>query len=143
MVLCGHAHKYFPSDRPESSIYYKLSGIDKETGLTNGKNLIMVANKGASIGIADLTIKKDENNTVQIVDRQSIIRDATADVAVDEDINNNYMGTWKKSFVATYSNILGEISDSSSYNNYFATLEDNSIMQLLNDAKMSLSLIHI
>lgn len=56
----------------------------------------MVANKGASIGIADLTIKKDENNTVQIVDRQSIIRDATADVAVDEDINNNYMGTWKK-----------------------------------------------
>lgn len=140
VVLCGHAHKYFPSDRPESSIYYKLSGIDKETGLTNGKNLIMVANKGASIGIADLTIKKDENNTVQIVDRQSIIRDATADVAVDEDINNNYMGTWKKSFVATYSNILGEISVSSSYNNYFATLEDNSIMQLLNDAKMSRAL---
>lgn len=140
VVLCGHAHQYFPSNRTASAKYYELSGIDKETGLANGKNLIMVADKGAAIGIADLTVSRGVDSSLQIVDRTSIIREATADVAVDEDINNNYMGTWKNTFVATYSNILGEISNPSSYNNYFAALEDNSLMQLINDAKMNRAL---
>lgn len=140
VVLCGHAHQYFPSNRSASAKYYELSGVNKETGLANGKNLIMIADKGAAIGIADLTITRNTDSTLQIVDRTSTIREATADVAVDEDINNNYMGTWKSTFVATYSNILGEISDPASYNNYFAALEDNSLIQLINDAKMSRAL---
>lgn len=140
VVLCGHAHQYFPSNRAASAKYYELSGVDKETGLANGKNLIMVADKGAAIGIADLTISKSADSTLQIVDRTSNIQEATANVDVDNDINNNYMGTWKNTFVATYSNILGEISNPSSYNNYFAALEDNSLIQLINDAKMTRAL---
>ncbi len=140
VVLAGHAHQYFPSNRTASAKYYELSGVDKETGLANGKNLIMIADKGAAIGIADLTITRGADSSLQILDRTSTIQETTADVAVDNDINNNYMGTWKNTFVATYSNILGEISDPSSYNNYFAALEDNSLMQLINDAKMNRAL---
>lgn len=140
VVLAGHAHQYFPSNRKESKKYYSLPGVDKETGLSNGKNLIMVGDKGGAIGIADLTLTKGADSSIQITERASSIRETTANVDADSDINNNYMGTWKSTFVATYSNILGEISDPFSYNNYFAALEDNSVMQLLNDAKMSQAL---
>lgn len=140
VVLAGHEHQYFPSTRKASAKYYALSGVDKETGLANGKNLIMVADKGAGIGIADLTVTKGADQALQITNRASSIRLADENVAVDNDINNNYIGNWKNTFIATYSNILGEISDPSSYNNYFAALEDNSIMQLINDAKISRAL---
>ena len=126
VVLCGHSHQYFPSSRSASSNYYEISGIDKETGLANGKNLIMVAANGAGVGIADLTVTKSTDSTLQIVNRTSTIREATEDVTIDNDINNNYMGTWKNALISTYSNILGEISNPASYNNYFAPLEDNS-----------------
>lgn len=140
VVLCGHSHQYFPSDRAENAKYYELPGIEKETGLVNGKNMIMVADKGAAIGIADLTITKKADSSIQIADRTSTIRQATKDIAVDNNINNNFMGTCKNIFISAYNNILGEISDSSSYNNYFAALEDNSIIQIINDAKMNRAL---
>lgn len=140
VVLCGHEHRYFPSSSPESAKYYKLSGIDAATGLANGKNLIMVANKGASIGIADLSITRGADNTIQILDRKSSIRNASADVPADEAVNNNFLGKWRSIFTATYSNILGEISDAESYNNYFAPVEDNSLIQLINNAKMTRAL---
>ena len=137
VVLCGHSHQYFPSSRSASSNYYEISGIDKETGLANGKNLIMVAANGAGVGIADLTVTKSTDSTLQIVNRTSTIREATEDVTIDNDINNNYMGTWKNALISTYSNILGEISNPASYNNYFAPLEDNSLIQFINNAKMN------
>ena len=142
VVLAGHAHQYFPATETHGSSekYYALPNVDRETGLANGKNLIMIGDKGASIGIADLTVSRNPDNTLQISNRETIIRDASSDVAVDEDINNNYMGQWRNVFVSSYSNILGEISHPESYNNFFAPLEDNSIMQLINNAKMKRAL---
>lgn len=146
VVLAGHAHQYFPATETHGSSekYYALPNVDRETGLANGKNLIMIGDKGASIGIADLTVSRNPDNSIQISNRETIIRDASSNVAVDEDINNNYMGQWRNVFVSSYSNILGEISHPESYNNFFAPLEDNSIMQLVNNAKMkrALKIIH-
>ena len=140
VVLCGHEHKTFPSSSADSAKYYKLSGVDATTGLANGKNLVMVANKGGSIGIADLSLARGADNSIQIVNRTSSIRNASADIAADENINNNFLGKWKRIFTATYSNILGEITDAQSYNNYFASIEDNSLIQLINNAKMTRAL---
>lgn len=142
IVLSGHSHQYFPATAAHASSekYYALPNVDRDTGLANGKNLIMIADKGASIGIADLTVSRNPDNSIQISNRETIIRDASADVPVDEDINNNYMGQWRNIFVASYSNILGEISHPESYNNFFAPLEDNSIIQLVNNAKMKRAL---
>lgn len=43
-VLCGHLHKSFPSAKYPQ--FYECSGIDKTTGLSNGKNLIMIEDSG-------------------------------------------------------------------------------------------------
>ena len=139
-VLCGHLHKSFPSAKYPQ--FYERSGIDKTTGLSNGKNLIMIEDSGKQIGIADLVVNK-ENGSTNIVSRTSTIRDMTNDVAIDENINTNFMGEWKNELVASYSNILGEIEKGLDYENYFGTIEDTSITQLVNRAKMSYAMWYI
>lgn len=143
VVLCGHLHKFFPSSLAASKEYYNLSGVDAETGLANGKNLIMVAEQGQAIGIADLTIQQEENGDISIVDRKSNIEMVTADTEVDEDINNNFMGEWQRDLVSNCSTILGELASDTIYQNYFATLEDTTVIQMVNNAKIDYALKYI
>lgn len=142
VVLCGHLHKYFPSDLAASEEYYELSGVDAQTGLANGKNLIMIAEQGKAVGIADLTIQQ-ENGVVSIVDRKSDIKMVTEDTEIDENINNNFMGNWQRDLVSNCSTILGEIASGIVYHNYFATLEDTAVIQLVNNAKIDYALKYI
>ena len=143
VVLCGHQHKDFPSNSSESRSYYELPGMDKQTGLANGKNLIMIADRGTRLGIADLTIQNGQEG-VEIVGRESTIKKVTSDVAIDEDINNNYMGTeWQKMLISNCSMILAEIQKGLLYHNYFGTLEDTPVIQMVNNAKMEYALKYI
>ena len=135
VVLCGHQHKEFPSDKADSASFYKLSGVDKETGLANGKTLIMAPDQGKAIGVADLDININANG-IDILNRTSELRHADSSVAIDYDINLNGMGEWRKVLEANYSTLLGEIQEGINYNNYFGLLEDSPLMQLVNDAKM-------
>ena len=143
VVLSGHLHKDFPSDSSESKSYYELPGVDKKTGLVNGKNLIMIADKGTQVGVADLTIQNGQEG-VEVVERASAIRKVTSDVAIDEDINNNYIGQeWQKMLISNCSNILAEIQKGLLYHNYFGTIEDTPLIQMVNNAKMEYALKYI
>ena len=140
VVLCGHLHRNFPNTANEQ--YYSLPGVDKETGLVNGKNLIMCADQGKYIGIADLEIKQEGEN-LEISDRKSELRNANESVTIDENLNTNSMGEWKQTLTANYSTVLAEIENGEQYDNYFGTLEDTSIIQLVNKAKMKYALKYI
>lgn len=142
VVLCGHLHRDFPSTAAKSAIYYELPGVDKETGLANGKNLIMAAAFGSSIGIADLTLEKVDGSW-KIIDRKSTIEKITSDIEPDKDINENYMGTMDSVMVSNYSTILGEIEKGESYQTYFGMLEDSATIQIVNDAKLQHGLNYI
>lgn len=141
VVLCGHLHKNFPSleEYPE---FFELSGMDKETGLANGKNLIMVADQGKAIGVADLVLQQNNKKT-EIVDRTSTIRMADESVPLDENMNQNMMGDWKAELTSDYNTVLAEIQNGVKFQNYFGTLEDTSAIQLVNNAKMSFALNYI
>lgn len=140
VVLCGHLHRNFPN--VENEQYYNLPGVDKETNLVNGKNLVMCADQGKYIGIADLKVKQ-EGERLQITDRKSELRSANDHVAIDEKLNTNSMGEWKQSLIANYSTVLAEIEKDEQYDNYFGTLEDTSVVQLVNKAKMKYALKYI
>lgn len=142
VVLCGHLHRDFPSDNPKSAAYYELTGVDKETGLANGKNLIMAAAFGNSIGIADLTLEKVDG-IWKIIDRKSTIEKINSDIEPDKDVNENYMGTMDSLMVSNYSTILGEIEKGESYQTYFGMLEDTAAIQIVNDAKIQHGLNYI
>lgn len=129
VVLCGHRHAYFCADG--STVYDSYSGVDTGTGLVNGKNLIMIANNGQGIGMVDLAISGASGSN-QIVDRKSQIRKVKESTAVDESISN-YLGDWANTFVADSTEIISEMNPSARLQNYFGTLEDDGVIQLLND----------
>ena len=142
VVLAGHLHKNYPLEEKTSPEFYTLPGVDRTTGLTNGKNLVMAAENGKYLGVADLTLQKTDSG-VQIADRSSKILKVDSDVTVDNNLNQNFLGNWWQILIANCSTILAEIANDANYQNYFGLLEDNSGIQLVNNAKISFGLNYI
>lgn len=138
VVLCGHKHSFFCADG--TTKYDSYPGVDTTTGLVNGKNLVMVANSGKGIGMVDLTMSGASGSS-QIVGRKSAIRKVKKTTAADETINN-YMGSWADTFIADSGEILCEMDSSVRLQNYFGTLEDDGVIQLLNDIGISYGLMY-
>lgn len=132
-VLCGHKHAYFCADGKTQ--YDAYPGVDTETRLVNGKNLVMVANSGQGIGVIDLDVAGDK----KIVGRKSQIRKVKTDTPIDAGIAA-FMDKWGTTFVADSTEILCELDSSARWQNYFSAVEDNSPVQLLNDIAISYGL---
>ena len=142
VVLCGHKHYSFPSQSANSAAYNKLPGVDLQTGLVNGKNLVMLPPSGRALGVIDLKLQKDSTK-VSITNRMSSIKRITSNIKEDELIANNYWGKWKNIMQTAYSTILAEIASNERWYNYFATLEDTGIIQLMNNIRMSYAMNYI
>lgn len=140
VVLCGHKHEDFPK---AASNYYSLEGIDEETGLSYGKNLICVSNNVKSIGVADLFLEQASDSTISITNRVSRIDRIDSQISKDSRFAYSNFGKWEEKLISNYSNILAEIKQGVTYENYFGTIEDTSVAQLVNNAKMSYALEYI
>lgn len=138
VVLCGHKHRDFPL-KGRTTIYDYLPGIDPETKLVNGKPLVQVQNRGASLGIVDLTLAI-RNGKIQVLGKQTEVREVNESTPVDPEINA-CIGTWSKLFQSDCSEIVCDISDKADIQNYFGTVEDTDAIQLLNNMKISCALL--
>lgn len=141
VVLCGHEHHMFPSKSVDSASYYKLSGVDKESGLVNDKNLVMANDKGQSIGVVDLKVEISSTGKA-IIARSSEVRQVTSSTAVDNTINAMF-SKWAPVFNAAIQNIVGDLSDGQTLNNYLGIVQDTNTIQLLNNAKINYALKYI
>ena len=138
-VLCGHLHKDFPD--ANGTKYDDYPGVNKTTGIVNGKPLVQIENRGASIGMVDLNIGT-KNNKPTITGKSTQIRKVNASTEVDPTINAAF-GNWTKTFMADSSQILSEVAADTQLQNYFGTMEDNDAIQLLNNIKISYGLQYI
>ena len=138
-VLCGHRHTNFCADG--TTKYDKYPGVDTKTGLVNGKNLVMVSNVGKGIGVVDLTISNESGKNI-IVSRESDIRKVKEATKADTNIASNFMGEWAKTFIADSTEILCEMDSSTRLENYFGTIEDSGVTQLMNDIGISYGLFY-
>lgn len=139
-VLCGHAHRDFPI--ASGSIYDHLPGVDLETGLTNDKALIQVANRASSVGIADLKLSVVDNKVV-ISDKSTEVRKVNKSTEVDQTINDIFGAVWLKLFLADCDTELAKVSENTDLQNYFSPQEDSEVIQLLNQIKMMYALKYI
>lgn len=140
-VLCGHLHTDFPSTTGEETKFDNLPGVNLKTGLVNGKPLVQIQNRGASLGVVDLNVSKS-GNKVSVASSSTDIRKVTANTEVNQTINGA-LGSWSKTFLADCSQILSEVDGSTQLQNYFGTMEDSDAIQLLNTIKISYGLRYI
>ena len=141
VILCGHEHNTFPEENATTS-YYDLPGVDKETGLVNGKLIIMANNRARSIGIADLTFTIEEDGSVTLTGQRSEVRKVSSSDPENELIAGLY-GDWEADLKAYCEDIIAEVNEKDTIQNYFGLLEDTAAIQLINDAKKSYAMNYI
>ncbi|MFW5630568.1 MAG: Ig-like domain-containing protein [Acetivibrio ethanolgignens] len=143
VVLCGHNHINFPSTDVNAESFYKLNGVNKATGLVNGKNLVMCSDRGKGIGVADFTIQKT-GSTVKISNRKSEVRKVVdKKPVVNKTLNENFMGKWENILKGSLNNEVGRLAYGEQLENYFGLLEDSKAIELVNEAKISYALNYI
>lgn len=138
VVLCGHEHNAFPSDEDASKAYYSLPGVDKKTGLANGKVIAMSKSAGQSIGVVDLGLKIS-GGEVSISKKSADIRMVDSkNTEANEKINNNFMGDWhdKLMKLVTDDTQVADFAEEASVNSYFGLLSDTDAIQIINNAKL-------
>lgn len=140
-VMCGHSHLNYPSSDANVQTYYELPNVNKKTGLMNGKPVVMVADHGAGIGIADLKIKIS-NGKVSLVSSKADIRYAKKTTASDPVILK-YQAVYDKLIKKTYAEEIGQMEDDAAITNFFGMITDNEAIQLVNEAKIRLGLDYI
>jgi 2',3'-cyclic-nucleotide 2'-phosphodiesterase/3'-nucleotidase/5'-nucleotidase len=141
MILCGHEHRNFPTT-DKTSPYLSLPGVDKNTFLVNGKNLVMANDRGRSIGLVDIKVDVS-GDEVKIVNRESSLRYVSDYKTTENEEMKNLYGTWETEFLKYANEIIGELGKGEKLSNFSGILEDTAAIQLINDAKRSHALRYI
>lgn len=141
VILCGHEHNEFPTT-DKSSPYLSLPGVDKETFLVNGMNIVMASNRGQSIGVVDLVVDLSDDE-VEIVNRNSSLRHVRDYKTTEHEVMSSLYGVWENEFLKYSNEIIGKVDANETMHNYFGLFQDTSVIQLLNDAKRSHALRYI
>ncbi len=140
-VAAGHAHKNFPSTDEDSDVFYSLPNVNRVTSLVNGKPVTMVADHGAGIGLMDLDLKIAADGKITVKNAQTSLRMVTKDTAASKAILN----TQKNEIQAvdkSLNDVIGTLSDDEKIDSYFALLEDNYAVQLVNESKIQYGLAY-
>lgn len=140
-VMLGHQHKNYPSSDANVRSFYKLPDTDAETGLTNGKPVVMVADHAAGIGIADMTLKIDGDD-VSVIGAKAEVRKSNKFVLEDSEIANTVSDA-DSIIKNTYDEILAGVKEGTEITGYFGMLEDNYAIQLNNEAKIRYGMRYI
>jgi 2',3'-cyclic-nucleotide 2'-phosphodiesterase/3'-nucleotidase len=134
VVIAGHEHNLYPTT-DMTSAYYKLPGVDKNTYLINGKNVVMAGDRGKAIGVVDLALEV-KNDKVRIVDRKSSLRMVTEKNTVEDKVVAGMFGEWEDELLLYASDVIAQLEPGTVLQNFYGLLADNAAIQLLNDSKI-------
>jgi len=134
-VMCGHLHQNFPSTDYNAQQYYNLAGVDERTGLSNGKPLIMIQDRGHGIGVSDLQLKIANDGAVSIKGASAKIVYCDKNT-VEDPVILKYKSSFDEKIKETYKETVADLTSGARVENYFGYLQDNLAMQLNNETRI-------
>ncbi len=140
-VVAGHGHKNYPSTDSASAVYYRLPNVDKKTGLMNGKAVTMIKDHGAGIGIIDLNLEIADDGQIKVADAAASLRMVSKDTPSSSVILESQepeIDVVNESL----KEVVGTFGSDDRINSYFALLEDNYAIQLVNESKIQYGLAY-
>ena len=140
-VVLGHQHRNYPSMDSNVKFVYEYPEVDKETGLINGKPVIMVADHAAGIAIADLKLKVG-GEAVTVTGASTELRRCSAFVPLDEEIAR-VTDIYDTLIRGKYDEEFAKVEEPGEITGYFPMLEDNYAVQLDNEAKIRFGMSYI
>lgn len=133
IILAGHQHVYYPNSNEDA--FYKFPGTDRETGLINGKRVMLLKDRCRSLGVVDLNLRVDAEGKVELQSSDYEFRKVTSKTANDSNITAA-MGEWDAKIKTFSSEKIGEIAPGERWQNYTGFLEDTEAIQIVHDAEM-------
>lgn len=133
-IMAGHVHRNFPSEDENVQIYYDLPGVNRNTGLVNGKPVLIPADHGRAIGVCDLTLSIN-GGKVSVAGAKPVIRRTTQAVTSDPEIES-IVDKYDTEIQKQYQSVLASLRTGDRVTGYFSLLEDNTMLQLNNEAKI-------
>ena len=115
-VIAGHEHDLYPTT-DMSSTFYNLSGVDKNTYLMNGKNVVMAGDRGRAIGVIDLVLEV-KGDSVNIVNRKSDLRMVNEKTTEEDSTIAEMFGGWEEELLDYATDILAQLEPGTSLQNY-------------------------
>lgn len=137
IILAGHQHVNYPD--PANKKFYNYPGVEKQSGLVNGKRLMILRDSCFGIGVVDLEFQIDENGKISLKSSDCEIRKVTKSTQPDKEITE-CMSEWDKKLKEDSSIYVGKIKNNSRWQNYTGVLEDNEIAQVVHNAQMQYAL---
>ncbi len=133
LVCAGHSHFDYPSTTSGNAKVLDYDLVDPDTGMVDETILVEEADHGVSLGISSIALKF-YGKEVEVVTKGAKIRKIKDTDKEDPKVlkwNSAYDKTYRKMYDAPLASMGGVT------NNYFGMLEDNSLVQLANEAKIS------
>lgn len=134
-VVAGHGHHNYPSADKDIAKIYKRENVDPDTGFINGIPVTMLKDHGAGISVTDLKLKITATGEVTLADADTELRYATKDTPsspVILDAQKDVIEPVDRSL----DQVVGILPSDEKIDSYFALLEDNYAIQLVNESKM-------
>lgn len=140
-VVAGHGHHNYPSADKDIAKIYKRENVDPDTGFINNIPVTMIKDHGAGIGVTDLKLKITSAGEVTLADAATQIRYVTKDTPSSQvilDAQKDVIGPVDRSL----DQVVGILPTDEKIDSYFALLEDNYAIQLVNESKMYYALYY-
>ncbi len=131
-VVCSHSHEIFPS--PDNT-FKNIAGVDETTGTYYGKPMVETGSYAQGLGVIEFTLAVDENDTVSVYNATSAIRPVTASVKERAAIVE-FAEPYKQEILEKLDRTEYAIADDLVYTNADCAVQDSSLYQLMNDAKL-------
>ncbi|MDE6874687.1 MAG: 5'-nucleotidase C-terminal domain-containing protein [Lachnospiraceae bacterium] len=131
-VVCSHSHETFPST---DNTYQKITGVDEQAGTFYGKPMVETGSYAQGLGVIEFTLAVDKNDTVSIYNAASAVRPVKATTKEKAAIVG-YAELYKQEILDTFDKTEYEMADGLVYTNVDCAVQDSSLYQLMNDAKL-------
>lgn len=131
-VVCSHSHEVFPST---DNTYQNIAGVDEGTGTYYGKPIVETGSYAQGLGVIQFTLAVGEDNQISVYNATSALRPVTASIKERQTIVD-YAQPYKQEILKALDQTEYAIADGLVYTNADCAVQDSSLYQLMNDAKL-------
>lgn len=131
-VICSHSHETFPST---DATYQNINGVDEVAGTYFGKPMVETGSYAQGLGVIEFTLAVDESDAVSVYNATSTVRPVKSSTKEKSAIVG-YAEPYKQEILDKFDTTEYEILDNLTYTNVDCAIQDSSLYQLMNDAKL-------
>ena len=131
-VVCSHSHETFPSN---NATFAGINNVDETKGTIYGTPVVQTGSHAQALGVISLQLAVDEDKKISVISGTAKNVKVTASVKENQEIVDLF-APYQDAMLADLDPTEYRIADGLVYTNADCVVQDSSLYQLMNNAKM-------